>query len=450
MKTEFTDVSETQKTITIEIPSDVVDAEINKVAKDYSRQAKIPGFRPGKVPAKVIKQRFKDQILHDVMHGLIPRAVEEALQERGIEPIETPNIQDVALNEGQPLTFTAAIETLPPFDPGDLSTLTVHAHPVHITDEAVDQTLQQLRERAAKFETVEGRPVADGDSVVADLTRTDASGETEKHDGVTIELGASGNPPDFDANLLGMAVGDEKTFTVQFSGEYPVPELQNNALTYHVTVKEIRRKVLPELDDEFAKDVGDFASLDVLRARVREDMQANAEAHARQHTRGDLLKKLAARITFDLPPSMVEREMDRRLEEFVRQLMAQNVDPRQAGIDWKQFRETPREGAHDSVASALVLDEIARRENITVSGEDVDKEIEQFALRAGRTPTALKAELEKEGGISRLYAGLRREKAVDFALSRATLTDEAHHESPAAGEEAATDDKRSRIELTDK
>jgi trigger factor len=130
--------------------------------------------------------------------------------------------------------------------------------------------------------------------------------------------------------------------------------------------------------------------------------------------------------------------------------MAQNVDPRQAGIDWKQFRETQREGARDSVASALVLDEIARRENITVSGEDVDKEIEQFALRAGRTPTALKAELEKEGGISRLYAGLRREKAVDFALSRATLTDEAHHESPAAGEEAATDDKRSQIVITDK
>ena len=125
MKTEFTDVSETQKTLTIEIPSDVVDAEINRVAKGYTKQARIPGFRPGKVPATIVKQRFKDQILHDVMHGLIPRAVEEALQERGIEPVDTPNIKDVALEEGQPLKFTAAIETVPPFDPGDLSTISL-------------------------------------------------------------------------------------------------------------------------------------------------------------------------------------------------------------------------------------------------------------------------------------------------------------------------------------
>src|SRR5688572_32003818 len=148
MKTEFTDVSETQKTLTIEIPSEIVDAEINRVAKGYSKQAKLPGFRPGKVPATIIKQRFKDQILHDVMHGLIPRAVDEALQERGIEPIDTPNVRDVALEEGQPLRFTAAIETVPPFDPGDLSTLTAARPHVAITEDAVAQTLERLRERA--------------------------------------------------------------------------------------------------------------------------------------------------------------------------------------------------------------------------------------------------------------------------------------------------------------
>src|SRR5512146_2201495 len=125
MKTEFTDVSETQKTLTIEIPSDVVDADIERVARGYTKQAKLPGFRPGKVPKTVVKQRFREQILHDVMHGLIPRAVEEALQERGIEPVDTPNIKDVDLREGQPLKFTAAVETVPPFDPGDLSTISL-------------------------------------------------------------------------------------------------------------------------------------------------------------------------------------------------------------------------------------------------------------------------------------------------------------------------------------
>src|SRR5687767_7575723 len=147
MKSEVTDLSETRKTLTIEIPSDIVAAEINRVAKGYSKQAKIPGFRPGKVPATIIKQRFKDQIFHDVMHGLIPRAVEEALQERGIEPVDTPNIKDVALEEGQPLKFTAAIETVPPFDPGELTSISLRPQQAEVTDEMIEETMKHLRER---------------------------------------------------------------------------------------------------------------------------------------------------------------------------------------------------------------------------------------------------------------------------------------------------------------
>jgi len=421
MKAEFTDVSETQKTLTIEIPSDVVDAEINKVARDYSRQARIPGFRPGKVPATIVKQRFREQILHDVMHGLIPRAVDEALQERGIEPVDTPNIKDVDLKEGQPLKFTAAIETVPSFDPGDLATISLTKTASVITDEAVDQTLQRLRERAAKVEAVEGRPVADGDTVVLDIERKDADGEVDKHENVSLELGGTANPPGFDAHLLGMNPGDRKTFTVHFPEDYAVKEMANTDVDYTVALKEIKKRVLPDLDDEFAKDLGEFDSLSALRERVRTDMQAEANEGSQRQLRTDLLKQLSERVTFELPPSMVEREMERRLEEFVRQLMAQNVDPRQAGIDWSQFREAQREPARAAVASALVLDEIARREAIGVAPEEVDKEIERFALGAGRTPAALRAQLEKEGGVARLITGLRREKAVDLALSRAQM-----------------------------
>jgi trigger factor len=424
MKTEFTDISETQKTLTIEIPSDVVDAEINRVAKDYGKQARIPGFRPGKAPATIIKQRFKDQILHDVMHGLIPRAVDDALQERGIEPIDTPNIRDVDLKEGHPLKFTAAVETVPAFDPGDLATISLHRTPVTITEEAIDRTLQRLRDRAAKYEPVEDRPVADGDTVVLDIERTDPGGETDRHEDVSLELGAPANPPGFDANLIGLERGTDKTFVVHFPESYPVPEMANSDVTYTVKLKEIRHKMLPEVDDEFAKDLGEFDSLGALKDRIRADLQAEAEEAATRQTRSELLKQLAQRVTFELPPSLLDREIDRRLEEFARQLIQQNVDPRQAGIDWAQFREAQREPARAAVASALALDEVARRENVTVSTEDVDKEIEQFALRAGRTPAALRAQLEKEGGMGRLAAGLRREKAVDLALSRATITTE--------------------------
>jgi len=420
MKTEFTDVSETQKTVTIEIDSSVVDAEINRIAQGY-RKVRVPGFRPGKVPATIIKRRFRDEILHEVMHGLIPRAVEEALQERGIEPIDTPNVRDVALEEGQPLRFTAAIETVPPFDPGDLSTLTATRTPVAITGDAIEQTLQRLRERAGKSEPVEGRPATDGDTVVVDLVRQDESGP-DRHEGVSIEIGSKANPPGFDAHLVGVGPGDEKTFSIHFPEDYTVKEMAGTDVTYSVTVKEVRRRVLPDLDDEFAKDLGEFDSLSALRDRVRTDLQAEAEENATRQLRGEVLKQLAERITFELPTSLVEREIDRRLEEFARQLMQQNVDPRQAGIDWGQFREAQREPARAGVASALVLDAIARREGLVVTEQEIDQEIERFATRAGRTPAALRAQFEKEGGIGRLVAGLRREKAVDLALSRARIS----------------------------
>jgi trigger factor len=423
MKTEFTDVSATRKTLSVEIPSDVVDAEIDRIAKGYTRQARLPGFRPGKVPTSVIKQRFRDEILHDIRHGLIPRVVDEALQSHGIAPVDAPNIRDVALREGQPLTFTAAVDTVPPFDPGDLSTITLRQTTASVDDEAVDQAIERLRDRAAKYEPVEGRPVAEGDTVVVDMERRAVSESPDRRERLTLELGSPENPPGFDAELVGLAIGDEKTFTIQLPQHGESSEPTDTAVTFTVHLKEIRRKVLPEIDDEFAKDLGEFESLDALRERVRSDLTAEREETARRQIRNDLLKQLAGRVSFDVPDVLVEREMDRRLEELVRQLVQQNVDPNKAGVDWAQLREAQRESARSSVASTIVLDEIARREHLTVETEDVDKEIEQFAARARRTPAAIRAQLEKEGGIGRLSAGLRREKAVDLALSRAKMTD---------------------------
>jgi trigger factor len=349
--------------------------------------------------------------------------VDAALQERGIEPVDSPNIKDVVLREGQPLTFTADVQTVPTFDPGDLGAIAVTKPVTTITDASVDAALERLRERAATMEAVEGRPVSDNDILVGDVSRTDTDGSTDSHPGITITLGTPGNPPGFDAQLVGLNPGDEKSFDIEFPADYAVKEMAGTKVAYQVKVNEIRRRVLPELDDEFAKDLGEFDSLDALKARVRADMEAEAQENDTRQVRADLLKALAARLTFDPPSALVDREMDRRLEEFARQLVQQNVDPRQAGIDWGQFREAQREPAIASVASALVLDEIARRETLTVTAEEVDKEIERFAERAGRTPAALRAQLEKEGGVGRLYAGLRREKAVDLAMSRARITE---------------------------
>jgi trigger factor len=424
MKTEFADVNETRKTVRVEIPTDVVNAEIDRVARDYTRRARVPGFRPGKAPARVIKQRFKSEILHDVVHDLIPRAIDDALRERGVEAVATPDVRDVQVDENQPLTFTASFDTLPPFDPGDLATIALRRGSARVDDEAVDLALQRLRDRAARFEPVEGRGVTDGDTVVVDLARTDAGGATERHQDVNIEIGAKANPPGFDEQLLGLEAPAEKQFTIHYPADYAIAELATTDVQYAVTVKAIKRRVLPALDDEFAKDLGEFETLDALRARVREDLEHEARHTVERDLRAELMKQLAARLPFEVPASLVEREMDRRVEDFARRLMDQRIDPRQAGIDWGAFRDSQREPAREAVASALVLDEIARRESLEPTDADVQQEIERYAARTGRAAAAVRAGLEKEGGLGRVSAGLRREKAVDFATARATITGE--------------------------
>jgi trigger factor len=424
MKTEIADVSETRKTLTIEIPRAEVDAEIDRVVRGYSREVRIPGFRKGKVPASVVKQRFREQILQDVTHALIPLAVQDLMQEQGIEPLDSPKIENVSLADGQPLTFTAVVDTVPPFDPGDLSAIALRRTQLATTDEDVVKALDQLRERAVRFEPIEDRPAADGDTVVLNLDRKDPAGEDEHHPDASIELGAPGNPPGFDEHILGMSPGEKRAFEITFPKDYPVKDLAGSRMAYAAVMKEIRRRVLPELDDEFARDLGEFDSLAALRDRVRSDLEAQAKATAERQVRDDLLKQLAGRVTFEVPDSLVEGELDRRLQELVEQMTAQKVDPRQAGVDWGQFREGNRESALQAVRSALALDEIASREKLQVTAEDVDKEIERFATRAERTPDAIRAQLEKEGRISSLHKGLLREKAVELALASAKVTDE--------------------------
>jgi len=416
------DVSDTRKQLSIEIPADIVEANIVRVTRGYAKNARIPGFRPGKVPANVARRRFKAEILQEVARELVPRAVDEALQERGVEPVDSPDVADFSIDEGKPLAFTATFETVPEFEIGDLSSILLQEPSSEVAADAVDNALQQLRERAARFEPVEGRPAVDGDTLVANIQRTDASGETDTHEDVTLAIGGSGNPPGFDANLVGLTAGEKKTFSIHFAEDYPVPQLANTDVAYSVEVKELRQRVLPELDDEFAKDVGDFASLEALRARVQADLVQEAAANAQRTVRGGLLGELARRIPFELPSSLVEREMDRRVEEFMRRLMDQGIDPRKAGMDWNEFRNAQRQPAQEAVGSAISLDQLARREQIAVDADAIAAEIARMAEALQRTPEAVRAQLEKEGGLPRLVTGMRRERALEHALSQATVT----------------------------
>jgi trigger factor len=426
MKSEIVDVNETRRDLTIEVPSEVVSEAIGNAAAKLSRSVKIPGFRPGKVPATVIRQRFKPQIMQDVAEHLVSKAVGDALVEKGVEPISTPDIKDLVLEEGKPLTFTATFDVVPGFDPGDLSTIEATEPSRAIDDEVVNQSLERLRERNARYEAVESGVVEAGHTVVLGLERkgTDKAGkegDAEKHEQVSIELGAPSNPPGFDNEVIGMVPGASKSFQITYPEDYAIPELAGGKVDYTVNLKEIKKRIIPALDDELAKDLGEFESLDALRARIREDLEHEALHAAERQLRQDVLKQLAARVPFAVPDSLVDREIERRLEDFARRLMDQRIDPRQANIDWNAFREGQRAPAVEAVGSAIVLDEIARREQLDVTDDDLDAELQRYAEQTGHSVASIRARLEKDGELERLAAGLRREKAVAHVMAKASI-----------------------------
>ena len=427
MKSDIVDVNETRRDLTVEVPSTEVDAAIGRAAAKLGRAARIPGFRPGKVPAAVVRQRFRPQIMQDVAEHLVSKAVGDALTERGVDPIGTPDIKDLVLEEGRPLTFTASFDVVPAFDPGDLSTITATRPAVAIDEEAVNQALERLRERAARFEAVETGVVEAGHTVVIALERqgTDKAGvkgDVDKHDQVSIELGAPSNPPGFDAEVIGLAIGATKSFVLTYPDDYTIPELAGGTVAYTVTLKELKTRIIPPLDDELAKDLGEFDSLDALRARVRGDLEHEAGHAAERQVRQNVLTQLATRVPFPVPVALVDREIDRRLEDFARRLMEQRIDPREANIDWAAFREGQRGPATESVGSAIALDEVARREQLAVSEEELDAELQRYAEQSGQNVPSIKARLQKDGELSRLAAGIRREKAVSHVLGKAGIT----------------------------
>ena len=252
MKADIVDVNETRRDLTIEVPAEAVAEAIGHAAAKLGRQARIPGFRPGKVPLNVIKQRFKPQIMQDVAEHLVSKAVGDTLTERGIEPIATPDIKDLVLEEGRPMTFKASFDVVPSFDPGDLSTIQATEPSRAVADDAVTQSLDRLRERNARFEAVESGVVEAGHTVVVGLKRrgTDKDGkqgEVDTHDQVNIELGAPSNPPGFDDHMIGMAAGTSKSFTITYPADYAMPELAGGTVDYTVNLKEIKKRVVPTL-----------------------------------------------------------------------------------------------------------------------------------------------------------------------------------------------------------
>jgi trigger factor len=411
-----------RRELELEIPAEEVTKKIESVAKEFARVANVPGFRRGKAPVSLIRRKFADDIKGEVLQSLVPERVEKAVAEQKLTPVSQPQVDKLDFNEGQPLKFRAVFEVLPEFELGNYKSLELEMPALDITDEDVTKTLEDMRERAATFAPVEGRAIQDGDFAQIKLLGTpEGGGEPLQADSVLCHIGAEETMEPFNANLKGANIGDHKNFEVEYPADYPDPKLAGKKYQYTVEVLGIKNKKLAELNDDFAKDVSDATTLDELKTKVREGLE-----HQRDHKHKELLhEKVLAEVVklhdFPVPESLVEHQMDARLERVVRSLASQGVDPRAVNVDWVTLRKRQEDRAKDDVKAELIVDRIASTENIDVTDEEITHELEHMASHSGESAEVIRARLTKQGTLDRMKAKLRSDKTLDWLAQNAKI-----------------------------
>jgi trigger factor len=397
------------------------------VAREFARVARVPGFRPGKAPVTLIRRRFADDIKSEVLQSLVPEQFERAVSEKKIVPVTQPQIDQVDFAESGPVKFRATFEVLPEFELGPYKDLEVEIDDVKVSDTDVDKAVEEIRERAATFVPVESRPIADGDYAQLKLKGVPAGGgEQVEADSVLCHVGGEETMDAFNEHLRGANTGEHKNFEVSYPADYPDPKLQGKTYSYAVEILGVKQKKLPELNDEFVKDVSDSKTLEEFRAKVRENLEAARDQKQNQQTREKILAKLVETHNFPVPDALVEHQMDSRLERTVRGLAAQGVDPRAVNVDWVSLRRRQRDRATEDVKAEILLDRIATAENIDVTQEEIDQEIAALAQRSGESATAVRANLTRQGALDRMKSKLRSDKTLDWLCrnSRVRTTSE--------------------------
>ena len=411
-----------RRELELEIPAEEISKASEKVAKEFAKMARVPGFRPGKAPISLIKRRFAEDIKSEVLQNLVPETVEKAVAEQNLSPVSQPQVDKLEFNEGQPVKFRASFDVLPEFTLANYKNLEIEMPEMTLTEEDVAKALAEMQQRAAAFTPVEGRAVQNDDFVQVKLHGTpEGGGEPLQAESVLCHVGAEETMEPFNENLRGANVGDHKDFDVNYPADYPDAKLAGKLFHYSVDVLGIKTKKLPELNDEFAKDVSDATSLEELKTKIRESLE-----HERGHRQKDLQREkvigeLVKLHDFPVPETLVEHQMDVRLERVVRSLAQQGVDPRAVNVDWVSLRRRQEERAKDDVKAELVIDRIATEEKIEVTEEELDHEIEHMAGHSGESTEAFRARLTKQGALDRMRAKLRSDKTIDWLAQNASV-----------------------------
>ncbi|HJY31040.1 MAG TPA: trigger factor [Pyrinomonadaceae bacterium] len=433
MKTELIDVSPTRKEIKIEIePAEIRDA-YDRISREYSKAAKVPGFRPGHAPTSVVRTRYKSEIRSEVLRELLPDAVNSAIDEHSLSAIGEPEVHldnSEALDRlgDEPLTVKVGLEVLPQIELKEYKGLETTRRVRPITDVDIDRVIEGLRDSSASLQPVEDRSSQLGDTVTINARGRfvdDAPDAEEiKVDDVEVVLGGPGVQQEFTDNLTGVKPEETKTFLVEYPQDFTSPGLAGKKVEYSTDVTAVRQKELPELDDEWAQSLGgEFDTVETLRTKIREDLEGRAKAESEHHVRGELVKKLVAENKFEVPESLVEQQTNQRLQDAARQMMQRGIDPRSEQINWEGAREELRPQAEDDVRATMLMEKIAEAENITISNEEIEAEIESIASAARQTIEQVRAALTKNGGERSIAHRLRNRKALDLLVENARITD---------------------------
>ncbi len=420
---------ECTRQVNVEVPAEEVTRAFAAVVKRFRRAARIPGFRAGKVPESVVRRKFADQIQQDVLERILPPQFRAAIEKQGIQPVSQPQVTSLRLVDGEPMQFQAAFEVLPAIDIAGYDQIKVDRPDASLEGSEFEAELARIRESHAIMEPVEeDRPIVDGDFAqirFAGLLHAEdgsAEGDTAKPiegDDATVEIGGPNTVEAFTAALRGAKVGQQMQFEVSYPQDFTEKRLAGKTVAYDVEVKGIRKKVLPELDDAFAKQMGEYETIDQFKEKLRERMASDKRRRLESAAKDKLIGSFVERFQFPVPESLLQQQIDARLDRGLRALAAQGVTTEQMrNLDFTRLRAAQRDSALNELRGSLILDRIAAIENIEVAEEEMETQLQMLAYQAREPLEILRKRLTGDGGLTRIREQLRREKTMDRLFDR--------------------------------
>jgi trigger factor len=421
MLLNYEDVSTVKKKVEVEIPADLIAAESQRITAEYSRQAKIPGFRPGKVPAGIVRTRFAKEIQEEVMERLLPRTFQEAIADRGLQVVGEPRLDHVdAFVEGAPVRYKAEFQVKPRFELGEYRGLAIDDPKIEVADHDVDSMIDRLREQASAYRPETERGLEEGDFAVIEMT-TSGEGLDAETRGGHFRVGEETPMPELHDALRGKKAGESASFEKTYGEDAHDERFRGKTVHHDVTLKEIRVQEKPEVNDEFAQSMGGWENVEQMREAIAADVRKHRELEARRLKQGQIGEILLAAHELEIPDTLVEEEVGKSLQNYARFLASQGIDIEKAEIDWRKMHTEFLPEAAKRVKRSLILEQIAKKENLTVSDVEVDAEIRRAAKEADRDFAEVRHRLKHDGGYEQLRSSLSQDRALDLVLREATL-----------------------------